>query len=163
MRIIEIQALENGAHRNQIIDHGDVQIPDLWAIIPDDMECPNFPFGGVEVEEVVCTRYVESLQEVTKTREVVSYDEEGNEVITIEEYTQEEIVSEPEEYTVLVVSKWIPGEMPEVEVIVEPTTAERVEALEQENKLLKTQISAQSDQMAFYEACIVEMAEIVYA
>lgn len=45
----------------------------------------------------------------------------------------------------------------------EPTTEERVAALEEENALLKAQVSAQSDQMDFYEECIAEMAEVVYA
>ena len=44
-----------------------------------------------------------------------------------------------------------------------PTTAERLAALESENKLLKEQISAQADQAEFYEECIAEMAAIVYA
>lgn len=45
----------------------------------------------------------------------------------------------------------------------EPTTEERLAALENENKLLKEQVSAQADQAEFYENCIAEMAEIVYA
>ena len=50
MRIIEIVALENGAHRNQT---GSFQaIPEGWAVIPDDMETANFPFGEVTAEEV---------------------------------------------------------------------------------------------------------------
>jgi hypothetical protein len=44
-----------------------------------------------------------------------------------------------------------------------PTEKERIAALEEENALLKAQINAQSDQMDFYEDCIVEMAAIVYA
>lgn len=44
-----------------------------------------------------------------------------------------------------------------------PTTDERLEKLEAENKLLKEQVSAQADQAEFYENCIAEMAEIVYA
>lgn len=44
-----------------------------------------------------------------------------------------------------------------------PPTEVRVNALESENKLLKEQISAQSDQLDFYEECIAEMASIVYA
>ena len=44
-----------------------------------------------------------------------------------------------------------------------PTTDERLEKLESENKLLKEQVSAQADQAEFYENCIAEMAEIVYA
>lgn len=49
MRIIEIQALPNGAHRNQEGDN--LFIPDGFAVIPDDIETPNFPFGEVTVEE----------------------------------------------------------------------------------------------------------------
>ena len=44
-----------------------------------------------------------------------------------------------------------------------PTTDERVEKLENENKLLREQVSAQADQAEFYEECIAEMAAIVYA
>ena len=44
-----------------------------------------------------------------------------------------------------------------------PTTKERVEKLEAENKLLREQVSAQADQAEFYEECIAEMAAIVYA
>lgn len=43
-----------------------------------------------------------------------------------------------------------------------PTTDERVAALEDENAMLKTQVSAQSDQMDFYEDCITERALNVY-
>lgn len=51
MRIIEIEALGNGAHNNQTIN-GVISVSAGWAIIPDDMECKNFPFGEVEVEVV---------------------------------------------------------------------------------------------------------------
>ena len=57
MRIIEINALENGAHRNQTF-HG--VVTDGWAVIPDDMACENFPFGTVEVAEI------EGIMTVTK-------------------------------------------------------------------------------------------------
>lgn len=50
MRIIEIKALENGAHRNQTGKFS--TIPEGWAAIPDDMTCENFPFGEVEAAEV---------------------------------------------------------------------------------------------------------------
>lgn len=47
MRIIEIEALENGAHRNQMAFR-DVEIPEGWAVIPDDIEIPEtFPFVHV--------------------------------------------------------------------------------------------------------------------
>lgn len=49
MRIIEINALSNGAHRNQTGTFS--TIPDGWAEIPDDIETPNFPFGEVTVDE----------------------------------------------------------------------------------------------------------------
>ena len=50
MRIIEIEALSNGAHRNQT---GTLKtVPEGYAVIPDDMETPNFPFGEVTAEEI---------------------------------------------------------------------------------------------------------------
>lgn len=58
MKIIEIQALENGGHRNQV---GNFKtIPEGWAVVPDDMEMPSFPFGEVEAEDV------EGVMTVTK-------------------------------------------------------------------------------------------------
>ena len=50
MKIIEITALDNGAHRNQ--SGGISVVPEGWAVVPADMECENFPFGEVEVAEV---------------------------------------------------------------------------------------------------------------
>ena len=50
MRIIEIKTLENGSHRNQSGNF--TTIPDGCAVVPDNMETPNFPFGEVVVEEV---------------------------------------------------------------------------------------------------------------
>lgn len=55
MKIIEISALENGAHDNQTIEvvtQDTFLVPNGWAVIPDDMETPNFPFGEVTVEEI---------------------------------------------------------------------------------------------------------------
>ena len=49
MRIIEITALSNGAHRNETGTFS--TIPSGWAVIPDGMETPNFPFGEVTVDE----------------------------------------------------------------------------------------------------------------
>lgn len=49
MKIIEITALSNGSHRNHTY-HG--VLPEDWAVIPDDMDTPNFPFGEITVEEV---------------------------------------------------------------------------------------------------------------
>lgn len=52
MRIVEIKALVNGAHNNQIINGALSRIPDGYAVIPDDMICDNFPFGEVKAEEI---------------------------------------------------------------------------------------------------------------
>lgn len=50
MRIIEIEARENGSHRNQ---EGDLSfVPEGCAVIPEGMETPNFPFGEVTAEEI---------------------------------------------------------------------------------------------------------------
>ena len=118
MKIIEIHALENGAHNNQTIN-GTIHVSDGWAIIPDGMETPNFPFGDITVDD----------------------------------------------QTPPVVTRWTPLPIPEPEPAPEPapTTEDRVAALESENKTLKAQVSAQSEQMDFYEECIAEMASVVYA
>ena len=52
MRIVEIKALENGAHNNQTINGALSRIQDGYAVIPDDMICDNFPFGEVKAEEI---------------------------------------------------------------------------------------------------------------
>lgn len=49
MRIIEIQPLDNGAHNNQTTN-GTIPVPDGWAILPDGMATPNFPFGDITVD-----------------------------------------------------------------------------------------------------------------
>lgn len=49
MIMIEIASLENGAHRNQTYSGF---LPDGWALVPDNMETENFPFGEVTVEEI---------------------------------------------------------------------------------------------------------------
>lgn len=49
MRIVEIQALDNGAHRNQTTTS--TTIPDGWAEIPADVAIPEtFPFVDLVVE-----------------------------------------------------------------------------------------------------------------
>lgn len=50
IRIIEIVKLKNGAHQNQTSTFN--TIPDGWAVVPDDIETENFPFGDVEVKEI---------------------------------------------------------------------------------------------------------------
>ena len=54
MKIIKINPLENGAHDNQTIGGvaaDNFNVPDGWAILPDGMETPNFPFGDITVDE----------------------------------------------------------------------------------------------------------------
>ena len=98
MRIVEITALPNGAHRNQ--DGNLSKVPDGWAMIPEGMEMENFPFGEVTAEEV----------EYTTTETVIEYvDGEPTEV---EKTTSEWIMT---------VTGWVPGVLPEPEVE-EPTT-----------------------------------------
>lgn len=49
MRIIEIQALDNGAHRNQTTTS--TTIPTGWAEIPANVSIPEtFPFVDIQVE-----------------------------------------------------------------------------------------------------------------
>ena len=53
MRIIEIVALESGAHNEQDINCDNpavFPVPVGWAILPDDMETPNFPFGDITAD-----------------------------------------------------------------------------------------------------------------
>lgn len=55
MKIIEINALSNGAHRNQVGFF--TTIPQGWAVIPDGMTLPEtFPFVDLSVENGVVTR-----------------------------------------------------------------------------------------------------------
>lgn len=49
MKIIEITALSNGAHRNQTYHK---IIPDGWAVDRDNLCVENFPFGEVVAEEI---------------------------------------------------------------------------------------------------------------
>ena len=164
MKILEIKALSNGAHRNQGWDK--LPIPDGWAVIPEAMEpLENFPFGEVTAEEVTHYRERTVEQEVTKTREVEAVDEEGNPITTTEEYTEMAMVIVREPYGVMTVTGWVPGVMPEPEPEADSAISldDRVNVLEEENAMLKAQISAQSDQMDFYENCIAEMAMVVYA
>lgn len=50
MKIIEIITLPNGGHRNVIGDY-DI-IPEGWAVVPDSLNTPNFPFGEITTKEV---------------------------------------------------------------------------------------------------------------
>lgn len=52
MWIIKIAALENCGHENQTWEGEINTIPEGYAVIPEDMELENFPFGEVTAEEV---------------------------------------------------------------------------------------------------------------
>lgn len=49
MIMLEIVALDNGAHRNQTY-HG--VLPDGWAVDRNNLCVENFPFGEVVAEEI---------------------------------------------------------------------------------------------------------------
>ena len=49
-KIIEIQSLSNGGHRNLTGEF--LNIPEGWALIPEDLLVENFPFGQIETAEL---------------------------------------------------------------------------------------------------------------
>lgn len=51
MRLIRIEAESSGGHAYQITDSLST-IPVGWAVVPDDMETPNMPYGDIMVEEI---------------------------------------------------------------------------------------------------------------
>ena len=60
MTIIELAALENGAHRNQTGDFA--AIPDGWAVVPAAVALPDtFPFVGVEAADAAGVPTVTAL------------------------------------------------------------------------------------------------------
>lgn len=61
MKIIELLALSNGAHRNMESSALSAP-PDGWAVIPEEMVLPDtYPFVGVEAEEIDGIMTVTSL------------------------------------------------------------------------------------------------------
>lgn len=51
MKIIKIEAYENGGHDNQTIFDEVIPLPEGWAVIPDDMDIPaTFPFVNIIVD-----------------------------------------------------------------------------------------------------------------
>ena len=51
MRIIKIEKTSKNAHLWQSTDV-ELKIPNGWAVIPDDMDTPNLPYGDITVEEI---------------------------------------------------------------------------------------------------------------
>ena len=77
MRIIEIQALENGAHRSQTCGI----CPNGYAIIPPEVEIPeSFPFVDVTTTEKDGQLFVKKLK-----AKAVPEPEPEEEVITVED------------------------------------------------------------------------------
>lgn len=72
MRIIEIAALDNGAHRNQ--NGGMSVVPEGWAVIPETMTIPaTFPFVNITVKDGVVTSMTAGIvPEVEPVEEVPS-------------------------------------------------------------------------------------------
>lgn len=126
MWIIDLTPLAPGVYNDHRADHITAP-PDGWAMIPDDFPVPStFPrLGSIEAEEVTYTREVEVQKEVTKTRGVPQYDEDGNmlAVVVTEEYTELETVMEEQEYTMMTVTAMTEGTLPdpEPEPTAEPT------------------------------------------
>lgn len=59
MIIVEIAALDNGAHNNQTY-HG--ILPDGWAFVPDEMEVPaTFPFVNITVDGDIVTSMTDGV------------------------------------------------------------------------------------------------------
>ena len=100
MRIIEITALDNGAHRNQTGNFD--TIPDGWAVISDGMATPNFPFGDVTVDETqtppIVTKWTagtipepetpsptKQREEAYNTQAIISF---GGEMLTVTQASQ---------------------------------------------------------------------------
>lgn len=160
MHIICLTPIEEGVYNDHESDNITAP-PDGWAYIPEDFPLPStFPrLGSIEAEEVTYTREVERQNEVTKERDTGMVDKDGNAIM--ETYTETETVTEPIEYTMMTVTAMTEGIVPEPEP--EPKPIPTIEDLADENKLLKEQVAALSDQNDFQEELIVELANIVYA
>lgn len=114
MHIICLTPLAPGVYNDHKAEHITAP-PEGWAYIPEDFPLPaTFPrLGSLEVEEKTCTRAVEAEREVTKRRPVESFDEAGDPIIVMEEYTEMETVTEEREYTMFTVTAMTEGTLPE--------------------------------------------------
>ena len=97
MKIIEITALSNGAHRNQTGTFS--TIPDGWAIIPDGIAIPDtFPFVNIEVDGQTVTAMTAGIvpepeiplpskqrEEAYNTQAVISFE---GEILTVTQASQ---------------------------------------------------------------------------
>lgn len=87
MKLIKIETKGVG-HLAQTIDRIS-KIPEGWAIVPDDMETPNFPYGEITVEEIDGVKTVTSWTPgeipVVKTETEPSADEVLNALLGVSE------------------------------------------------------------------------------
>ena len=49
--LIKIAPFDNGSHDNIVVDSYD-EMPDGWALLPDSLPCPGFPFGTIETAKI---------------------------------------------------------------------------------------------------------------
>ena len=62
MKIIKIDAYDNGAHANQTKITDFNSIPEGWAIVPEDMIIPDtYPFVDITVKNGVVTGMIASV------------------------------------------------------------------------------------------------------
>ena len=74
LNIIEIKTLLNGSHRKQAWDGKN--IPDGYAVVPDGMDMPNFPFGEITAEEIDGVMTVTNWVAGTKPKPFPTFEEE---------------------------------------------------------------------------------------
>lgn len=127
--------IEKNPDGSHAFQHGGT-LQEGWAYWnTDEVAVPDsFPWVDITVEDV--------------THPEIKDEKNGK--IVQEEYTQPEVVS--------ATAREIPKE-DDSDYTAPPTNEE----LAAENKLLKQQVSALTEQQSFYEDCIAEMASVVYA
>lgn len=125
MHIICLTPLEPGVYNDHASDNICLP-PDGWAYIPEGFPLPStFPrLGMLEAKEVTYTREVVVEKEVIKTREVESFDEDGNTITVAEEYAETEMVTEEQEYTMMTVTAMTEGTLPDPEPEPEPSPSD---------------------------------------
>lgn len=85
MTIIEIEALSNGAHRNQTSYESEMTPPEGWAIIPEDIEIPScFPFVDIQMEDGVIVNLTGNYEAYKKAIAVSAQPEEPTQLDRIE-------------------------------------------------------------------------------
>lgn len=91
MKIIKIEAFDSGAHDNQ--SWTQMQIPNGWAIIPDDINIPEtFPFVNIEVQDNVVISMTEGVvPEPEDTRTPAQKREEAYNTLACISWRDEEI------------------------------------------------------------------------